>query len=116
MAFTPGFVDGVAKAVNDGGTVAVGFVRPQNGDYYASIWTQATGMMPLVEYLALRGVTVPAGHIPTICTGISADGNTIVGYTGQFETGPIRGFIATIPEPWVAPLFGLLLAMRRRRR
>jgi len=55
----------------------------------------------------------------TASNPLSADGNTIVGYTGTngpgYE-GPTRGFVATIPEPRAAPLLGLLIAARRRRR
>lgn len=118
LGHAPGYGRSIARAVNDAGTVVVGEAVTSTGNA-ALVWTQATGMRTLVDYLGLYGVTVPDGFYPIACTSVSADGNTIVGYTGYGgpgQEGPIRGFVATIPAPWAAPLLGLLLAARRRRR
>ncbi|CAG0993371.1 hypothetical protein PHYC_02422 [Phycisphaerales bacterium] len=115
LGLAPGYFVSRAEAVNDDGTVVVGSVRTFS-DQYAAVWTPQTGMRTLVDFLALHGVTVPAGTSPLIATGVSADGNTIVGYTGL--PGQVRqGFVATIPSPgWLGAAGALLVAGARRRR
>ncbi len=114
LGLASGYSASNAYAVNDDGTVVVGSVRAI-GSELAAVWTPQTGMRTLVDFLALHGVTVPAGVSPLTCTGVSADGNTIVGYTGL--PGQVnQGFVATIPSPGSLGAAGALLVAGARRR
>jgi len=79
----------------------------------AGVWTPATGMVTLVDYLGLYGVTLPPDMVPQFCTGVSEDGRTIVGY-GSLN-GQTRGFVATVPAPAAGLALLGLLAFRRAR-
>ncbi len=72
--------------------------------------------MTIRDYLAASGINLPGTVNPYIATGISADGMTIVGYTGNFTTAP-QAFVVTIPSPGITPALGLMgfvLTHRRR--
>jgi len=102
----------VATSVNADGTLIGGRIAfPTNAT--AGIWTAETGMIRLSDYLTSRGVTIPAGVNLEYCTGISADGSTIIGWA----TGAItpQGFVATVPAP-TSTLVLLTLPLVRRRR
>lgn len=69
-------------------------------------------------YLSARGFDV-TGWSDMNATGVSADGNTLVGY-GAYD-GSTRGFIASVPEPatYAMALVGIAcggFSMRRRKR
>jgi len=72
-------------------------------------------MVTLASYLTGIGVTISQGVSLLEATGVSADGRTIVGYTGL--PGQVRqGFVATIPAPGEAALLALTLTAAYRRR
>lgn len=102
-------------AVSDDGQVVVGtYSGPQS--YGAAIWTPATGFIPLADYLAGYGITLPTGLWLEECTGVSADGRTFSGTTFG-PAGISEGFVATIPAPgWLATLLGSAVFAARRRR
>jgi uncharacterized membrane protein len=115
LGLATGFGRSQALAVNDDGTVVVGHVDAPNQT--AAVWTPDRGMERLSDYLAFHGVQVPAGINLITCTAVSADGMTIVGYTGL--PGQVRdGFVATIPAPGVLCTFivGFVASSRRRQR
>ncbi|CAG0979087.1 hypothetical protein PHYC_01666 [Phycisphaerales bacterium] len=115
LGVAPGFSFSSAIAVNDTGSVIVGKLTGQMDT--AAIWTPERGMEPLADYLALHGVTVPAGVNLLTATSVSADGRTFAGYTGI--PGQVRdGFVATIPSPSILPAcaFGAAFGLMGRRR
>ena len=117
LGYAPGFGRSYAFAVNDDGTVVVGQVSVP-GDT-AAVWTPARGMERLSDYLAFHGVTIPEGVYLRECTGVSADGMTFVGNTGQAGQGQVRqGFVATIPSVGITfhMLAGAMLLVPMRRR
>ncbi len=107
---------GEAFAVNDSGTVVVGYAHGTSSR--ATIWTPAFGMEYLSDYLLRNGVAVPADWTLLQATAVSADGLTITGWGSNSSTGG-EGFVVTIPAPGPFGL-GVLtlattLATRRRR-
>jgi hypothetical protein len=80
-----------AFAVSDDGNVIVGAsgVWPVRT---ASLWTPDTGLVPLADYVAARGVTIPDGWFLAAATAISADGETIGGW-GLDEQGIMAAFV-----------------------
>lgn len=111
-----GFVGGsVAKAVNDAGTVVVGYASTSTTQ--AVIWTPSSGMEFLSDYLARNGIAVPSGWTLLNATAVSADGLTIAGWGSNSSTGS-EGFVVTIPAPSSILVLsaGAMLAARRRPR
>jgi hypothetical protein len=85
-----------AFAVSDDGNVIVG----ASGAWpvrTASIWTPATGLMPLADYVTARGVVVPDGWFLASASAISADGETIGGW-GLDETGTMAAFVIDLHD------------------
>lgn len=80
-----------------------------------SIWTEATGMMLITDYLAHWGVVAPPDLSIYDMTAISDDGNTFSGW-GRLSNGQVRGFVVTVPAPGMVTLGLLGLAVCRRRR
>ncbi|MDX2130772.1 MAG: hypothetical protein SFY69_01810 [Planctomycetota bacterium] len=112
LGLAPGSIRSRAYGVSDAGTVVVG--QLDGGGQTAAIWTPDRGMERLSDYLAFHGVQVPAGVNLLTATAVSADGMTIVGYTGL--PGQVRdGFVATIPAPGVLCAFfiGFVASSRR---
>lgn len=104
-------------AVSDNGQVIVGTGAPSSGGGTgAAIWTPATGVVSMAEYLGSFGITLPPGLLLRDATGVSADGMTVVGHT-YGPAGIVEGYVATIPSPGAVPLLalGALLVARRRR-
>jgi probable HAF family extracellular repeat protein len=105
----------LAFAVSDDGLVIGGGADSATGPL-AFLWTPATGMLALPDYLSMHGVTVPAGWRPAGVYAVSGDGRTFAGAAWN-ASGVIQGFVATIPAPsgaavlFVSALFG---AHRRR--
>jgi uncharacterized membrane protein len=105
-------------AMSDDGSVIVGYSL-SDGDS-AFIWDAQHGMRFLKDVLVEAGVPDISGWKLQNPTGISADGNTIVGYGYNFDPsggGNIEGWVAVIPEPssMLAATLMLSLALRRRR-
>ncbi len=104
-------------AVSDNGQIVVGTGAPVvGGATGAAIWTPATGLESLADYLASRGAVIPAGVLLEDCIGVSSDGTTFVGTTFG-PAGIVEGYVATIPAPGTLGMFGfgVFAAVRRRR-
>lgn len=100
------FANGVSanglRVVGDGGTGA---------GTEAFIWEPtAGGMLRLFDVLIAQGATGLTGWTLQRATGISDDGNTIVG-TGINPLGFTEGFVAVIPVPPAVWLFGSALGV-----
>jgi len=83
-----------AFAVSDDGNVIVGAsgVWPVRT---ATIWTPATGLQPLADYVVAQGVTIPDGWFLAAGTALSADGKTIGGW-GIDPDGIMAAFIVDL--------------------
>lgn len=89
-----------AFAVSDDGNTAVG----ASGSWpvrTASIWTPATGLVPLADHVAAAGVAIPDGWFLAAGTALSADGLTIGGW-GLNPDGIMQAFIIDL-HPAAAP-------------
>lgn len=107
----------IPRAVNETGSVVAGLVLGTSNPNYVAVWTQDTGIVPLLDYLADNGVTIPSGLDLFECTSISADGRSFAGTTFGTAFGA-QGFVATIPAPGsivMVSASGMHLWRRRRR-
>lgn len=116
----PGFGRSVATGVSDDGSIIVGFNRYDFGPFSDStgfIWTEALGMVSIEEFLTSHGVVLDPMFDFGNVTGISADGNTLIGYGTDWNTFQTLSFSVTIPAPGGIALVGIgsLFASRRRR-
>ncbi len=102
---------GSATAISDDGSVIVGYERefgsfPTGGIGF--IWTAATGMMNLNDYLDSLSID-RQGFNASLPLSISGDGRTIGGAgiaSGSLFGG--EGFVVTIPEPATATMWSVL--------
>jgi hypothetical protein len=83
----------VGTDVSDGGRVAVGIARTEQGER-AVVWMAGRGVMDLNEQLPKLGVDLK-GWVLTGARAVSADGRTVAG-TGE-HNGRTEAWIATIP-------------------
>jgi uncharacterized membrane protein len=112
----PGWNGDTALGVNDEGTVVVGSGYPTQGfGNFATIWTPATGVELLADYLTVNGVSIPSGWTLWNCRSVSADATVFAG-DARSASGQHQGFVATIPEPPALTTFVLLVTLRRRSR
>lgn len=91
---SPGFGLSTARDVSADGSVVVGYNRfNQPWEATGFIWTQPTGMVDVVDYLASHGVVLTNFDVLDL-TAVSDDGETMVGY-GQDTVAPflVRSFI-----------------------
>jgi probable HAF family extracellular repeat protein len=85
----------IAFAVSDDGDTAVGssgYVPPTD----AFIWTSATGMVKVSDYLASKGITGFERWTLVVANSVSPNGKIIAG-TGINPMGFAEGWIATLP-------------------
>jgi probable HAF family extracellular repeat protein len=106
----------VANAVSADCSVVVGSgnVVDADGIGDAFYWTEATGMIKLRDLLTTLGASNLDGWSLISATGVSADGQTIVG-SGTNPSGTTEAWVATIPEPYslvLAAIGGLLACFR----
>jgi len=97
----------VPNGISGGGNTSLG--------EEAFIWDPTHGIRLLSQVLTEDGIDL-TGLTLQEATGVSADGNTIVGY-GRDPGNHIEGWVATIPEPGTGLLVmaGVLgLAVKRR--
>ena len=100
----------IALDVDFDGSTIVGRIGTANG-FEAGVWLDAGEPLRLEDYLESVGIDVPIEL--SVATGISADGNTIVG--NGFADGNVVGWVARIPEPSVAGLILCASALFLRR-
>jgi probable HAF family extracellular repeat protein len=80
-----GGVGSLANAVSANGSVVVGLSSPYGFLDYAPSgavafrWSEATGMQSVVDWVSSAGGSVPLSYQLTNATGVSADGNVVVG-------------------------------------
>lgn len=90
---------GYATAIDADGSTIVGFDRgfgpATTGEGW--IWTEATGLISLDDYVAGLGLSVPNNLRLSLPLGISADGKTIVGW-GRSDTAFVLGWIIQIDD------------------
>ncbi|MCA9283344.1 MAG: hypothetical protein KDA30_15045 [Phycisphaerales bacterium] len=105
-----------ALATNIDASVIVGYEQiVGDNEAFATIWTEATGMVRLDDFLEGFGIDLFGINLLQ-ATGVSADGRTIVG-VAENELGFREGFIATIPAPGSAlALIPMVCVATRRRR
>jgi probable HAF family extracellular repeat protein len=100
--------DTLASAVSGDSSRIVGHVDVSGPDI-AFIWDEDHGMRELKQVLEDHYGLDLTGWTLREATGISYDGNTIVGY-GSSPSGNVEAFIAVLPEPysiWILA-FGIL--------
>jgi len=102
LGFLPGQNYSVANAVSGDGATVVGrssqFTQPISSESLQPfVWDSAHAMQDLNQVLSGLGV-LPAGWDREEATGVSADGETIVGW-GTNASNQQEAWIATIPEP-----------------
>jgi probable HAF family extracellular repeat protein len=109
-----GNFDSVAWAVSGTGQFIVGSSETATGPA-AFIWDANHGMRELRKVLLNDYQVDPGLWTLESAVGISADGNTILGY-GLDPTGRTAPWIVTLPEPAtaLASICGLLIFVRRR--
>ena len=99
LGYLPGGNSSSATAVSGDGSIVVGNGLGNDGYDEAFRWTAGSGMQSLWDVLVTNGLNFDPAEL-LIASGISADGNTIVGsdyystsdYTLEF------GFVATLPR------------------
>jgi len=89
-----GFFFSSAQGVNIDGSVIVGFSTSTKGEE-AFRWVDGTGIQLVTTWLSDNGVSVDGGITLQSATGVSDDGNTIVGY-GEFGNGFDEVYIARV--------------------
>jgi probable HAF family extracellular repeat protein len=78
LPIAPGFVGADARAISLDGSTIIGQANPSVGVFRACLWTQATGMVNLNEYLPALGVNLD-GWVLMEGAGISGDARAMVG-------------------------------------
>lgn len=95
------------------GTLACGFAI-KDGVLTAVVWSASSGWHTASDFLALNGVTPPAGWTLDTAHDISSDGRTIVG-RGINPAGRDEAWTATIPSPASFVVFAAAFPRMRRR-
>jgi uncharacterized membrane protein len=111
-----------ASSVSNNGSLLVGNLEASPTQSYSRsfVWTQATGMVLMEDYLQSFGIVLPANKIIVGNAMVSGDGRTFAGTLLDLQN-PLStfnmDFVATIPAPAGMPVLflGLLASARRRR-
>lgn len=110
-----GFRNTFARATSDDGNVVGGLATDAANTSHASIWTPATGMVLLSDYLQAHGVGIPTGYRLEEVLAISGDGLSFAGAARNLASNHAAGFVATIPAPSSILVLALPALARRRR-
>ncbi len=95
-----------AKECSADGSIIVGTNRYFNnpgGPSDGFIWTQATGMVKVSEFLANNGVTVDPFFAMTEMTAVTPDGRVLLGIGRWTDTLDLQTFRITLAPPSVCP-------------
>jgi probable HAF family extracellular repeat protein len=97
LGYLPGGNSSSATAVSGDGSIVVGSSYSASGNQ-AFRWTAGSGMQSLWDLLVTNGFNIDPAEV-LIASGISADGNTIVGSDYEEDTDFTLefGFVATLP-------------------
>src|SRR6185436_15828119 len=95
LGLLPGTVFSVANGVNGDGSIVVGRCGTGVTDR-SFLWTPATGMVDLQNYLSTHGINLTGWTLKS-ANGISDDGLTIVG--SGTHNGFDEGWVVVLPEP-----------------
>lgn len=114
-----GYRTATVHDLSDDGEVIVGQLANSNSGLPTTdaVWTDATGWVPIFEYLRSRGVDVPITY-SSQNVDVSADGLTFAGTATDSVTGERVVFVAVVPAPSAAAMLavgGLMLHRRRRK-
>jgi len=117
-----GWVDGsepqnginIASAVSYDGHIAVGYCSFDGTPFATTglVWTQATGVIDVNEFLANNGVLVDPNFTIQSMTTVTPDGRQLFGY-GQMLVPPYtrKGFKITLPATLDAPRPGAIAGL-----
>jgi probable HAF family extracellular repeat protein len=114
LGILPGYVDSVAFAVSDDGTVVGGSINASL-NFAAFVWSPGVGMQLLSDRLLAAGVAIPSNYRLESVLAMSGDGLTFAGQAHNLTNSTYEGFVATIPPP-ASILVLLLPALARRKR
>jgi probable HAF family extracellular repeat protein len=95
------FDQGYAFGVSDDGNL-VGGASGAGPMRKAVVWTPQTGMILLTDFLAARGITVPAGWTLNSVTAVSGDGKVIGGW-GFDPDSAVNSFVIELDTVPVQP-------------
>jgi probable HAF family extracellular repeat protein len=84
-----------AYATSANGSVIVGFSNSGSSSGEAFRWTSSGGMASVADWLTAAGVSIAGFNQFSSASGVSADGNTVVGY-GTNSSNRTEAFIARV--------------------
>ena len=94
------FGNALARDVSDDGSIIVGYNAWNPGYSVGFIWTPATGMMDVMDYLTDHGVTFDPSLFIVSLNGISSDGRHICGIAMQWDPPNLyESFIVHLEGP-----------------
>jgi probable HAF family extracellular repeat protein len=98
LGYLPGGNSSGPNGISADGSVIVGSGSSTSGNQVFR-WTAGSGMQSLWDVMATNGLNVDPASVLTATSGISADGNTIVGtqYYPEDDFDLQYGFVATLP-------------------
>ena len=103
------YMSGSATGVSADGNTIVGYYRfggtPYDG--HGWIWDPANGVRDLTALAVDQGASLPTGQVAALPLGVSADGRTVVGGSGNEVSGmPTGGFVLHLDIPCFGDLDG----------
>jgi hypothetical protein len=113
------------KSLTNSASIVTGELRGPNFERGGFVWTPASGIITVTEYLTSVGVVIPLGPSEVAWIAepvISADGSALAGKISIRDTSTnqiiVNHFVATIPAPSSLLSLGAVaaIAYRRRRR
>ncbi len=115
LGTVPGFTRSHARAVDDSGDV-IGCSVQGGPNLLPAVWTPATGMLLLTDFLSSNGVQLPSSFKIVTIEAISGDGLTFAGRGQNLTINEPEGWIATVPSPGTAVILIALPLFSRHRR
>jgi uncharacterized membrane protein len=83
------------NGLSDDGSVVVGIGRldSMSPAGYGFYWSEATGFVDVVDYMATNGLTLPVGLSVTSLTAVNADGRVLAAQVQNRKTGTVSGVL-----------------------